>query len=828
MSCHLRRVRHPAAGLSTHGHECEATTVRFPTDLKIAKAFVEELVTMRGAKTAPNLLLNSHCPVCEFRQRCHAQAVQQENLSLLRGIGEKVIKRFERKGLFTLTQLAHTFRPRRKGKRSDRPNQQRNYALQALAIRDKTVYVLGAPKVPSGVVRIFLDLEGYPDEQFVYLIGMIVCDGDREECFSFWADNKDQEESIFERFITVVSRYDDPHIFSYGSYERAFLKRLRKHVHRKKPVDKVLDALVNVLSIIYEHFYFPTYSNGLKDIAGHLGFSWSDQSASGLQSFVWRSKWERTGEEGWKEKLLTYNLEDCQALRKVIDFLCVACAEMSTPRTARPPSGVEPRISGVQELDRLADTRRWSINKFFHADFEFVNRCAYFDYQRERIFLRTNKLRRTHAVKRPVRQNGRIRPSQKIVLTATKCPACGGTDLQSMKGQRIAGAFPKRKRAFDLVVSPSGIKRRVIECRAIGYRCSRCGHLFVPNRYRRLAKHSHALMSWAIYQYVAHNLSLNPLKEMFREFFGLTIGVQEIHEFKSLMARYYLPTYRKLLAKIISGPLLHVDETSVRLRVGNGYVWVFASLEEAVYMYKPTRQGDFLRGMLRGFKGVLISDFFAAYDSLICPQQKCIIHLMRDMNQQILDNPFDYELQSITQPFGGLLRGIMSTVDGHGLKSRYLNRHSRAVTEFFQFISKQSFRSEAATALQERLIRNQERLFTFIGRDGVPWNNNSAENAIKQFAYYREGTVGVMSEPGLSDYLVLLSIYQTCRYKQISFLKFLLAKQRDIDAFRAGKRTRRRFGIELYPKGYTPPHLVYLGKRVAAEAPRQRSDHPVA
>jgi hypothetical protein len=78
-------------------------------------------------------------------------------------------------------------------------------------------------------------------------------------------------------------------------------------------------------------------------------------------------------------------------------------------------------------------------------------------------------------------------------------------------------------------------------------------------------------MSWAIYQYVAHNLSLNPLKEMFREFFGLTIGVQEIHEFKSLMARYYLPTYRKLLAKIISGPLLHVDETSVRLRVGK---WV--------------------------------------------------------------------------------------------------------------------------------------------------------------------------------------------------------------------------------------------------------------
>jgi hypothetical protein len=117
------------------------------------------------------------------------------------------------------------------------------------------------------------------------------------------------------------------------------------------------------------------------------------------------------------------------------------------------------------------------------------------------------------------------------------------------------------------------------------------------------------------------------------------------------------------------------------------------------------------------------------------------------------------------------------------------------------------------------LIRHEDKLFTFTRYDCVPWNNNSAENAIKQFAYYREGTVGVMREPGLSDYLVLLSIYQTCRYRGISFLKFLLSKERDVDAFCAGKRKRRRQGVEIYPKGYTPPHLVFLGKR------RRPNDH---
>jgi len=68
-----------------------------------------------------------------------------------------------------------------------------------------------------------------------------------------------------------------------------------------------------------------------------------------------------------------------------------------------------------------------------------------------------------------------------------------------------------------------------------------------------------------------------------------------------------------------------------------------------------------------------------------------------------------------------------------------------------------------------------------------------------------------MKEAGLNDYLALPSIYQTCRYKGISFLKFLLSGERDIDAFCTRKRNRRRREqIELYPKGFTPPHLVRL------------------
>ena len=48
----------------------------------------------------------------------------------------------------------------------------------------------------------------------------------------------------------------------------------------------------------------------------------------------------------------------------------------------------------------------------------------------------------------------------------------------------------------------------------------------------------------------------------------------------------------------------------------------------------------------------------------------------------------------------------------------------------------------------------------------MSWSRSSGSTSWR-FAYYREDTVGTMREEGLNDYLVLLSIYQTCLYKGV-------------------------------------------------------------
>ena len=82
----------------------------------------------------------------------------------------------------------------------------------------------------------------------------------------------------------------------------------------------------------------------------------------------------------------------------------------------------------------------------------------------------------------------------------------------------------------------------------------------------------------------------------------------------------------------------------------------------------------FLKELLKDFHGILISDFYAGYDALPCPQQKCLIHLIRDLNNDLLNNQFNDEYNKIAAGFGQLLRTIIDTIDKYGLKKRNLKK----------------------------------------------------------------------------------------------------------------------------------------------------------
>jgi predicted RecB family nuclease len=82
--------RTPGCGVVWHGRSCRATRVRLGTDPRKAEKVLRDLQQMRGGDP-PRLLLNDHCQVCEFRQRCRTQASREDDLSRLRGMSEQEI-----------------------------------------------------------------------------------------------------------------------------------------------------------------------------------------------------------------------------------------------------------------------------------------------------------------------------------------------------------------------------------------------------------------------------------------------------------------------------------------------------------------------------------------------------------------------------------------------------------------------------------------------------------------------------------------------------------------------------------------------------------------
>lgn len=104
-------------------------------------------------------------------------------------------------------------------------------------------------------------------------------------------------------------------------------------------------------------------------------------------------------------------------------------------------------------------------------------------------------------------------------------------------------------------------------------------------------------------------------------------------------------------------------------------------------------------------------------------------------------------------------------------------------------------------------------MFTFLDHDGMPWNNNNAEHAIKRFAKYRRDANGKFTEASLREYLLLASVLETCEFNNVSVLDFLLSKQTTLSGlFKMAGRKVDPLSVlqseETSPEGNAPPNAI--------------------
>ena len=433
----------------------------------------------------------------------------------------------------------------------------------------------------------------------------------------------------------------------------------------------------------------------------------------------------------------------------------------------------------------VINSPKWGDTNYKISDFEKINRLGYFDYQRNKIYVRTNKkLRKIIKRSQKIRLNKSLKIDKKIKDYPDNCPVCNKKEFL-LKEKKV-------KLLIDLKFIRGGIKRSIEQVESGIFQCQNCETNFTSEKYSELLKHhynfkyGHNLMIWCMYEYVVHLNSYAKISNMLSDYYDLDISLWSIPNFKETIAHEYRTTYEELKEHLINGEIICADETKINIldSQSSAYVWVFTSMTTVIYLSKRTRKGDFLKEFLRSFNGILVSDFYSAYNSLDCLQQKCLVHLIRDLNNDLIKNQFDSDFQSFVIEFGKLLRKIIiETIDKYGLKKRHLGKHKNDVNKFFNtFIDKES-KSEILEKYQKRFRKYRKKLFLFLDYDGIPWNNNNAEHAIKPFAKYRRNIDGKLSEKTLSEYLVLLSIQQTCEYRGLNFLEFLKSREKSLENF---------------------------------------------
>jgi len=732
--------------------------------------------------TPPPLVLNKHCPLCPFQRLCYAQAEHEDNLSLLDGVTPRMIRQYEKKGLFTVKQLSYLFKPRKAKKRSRKPpTVTHKVELQALAIREHKIYLQDLPTLSRQPTELFLDMEGIPDRGRYYLMGLLVCQPETTAYHAFWADTDQDERQMWQQCVDTITQYPTAPVYHYGSFEPRALAQLAKRYGTN--AESVTTRLVNVNRYVYGKVYFPIRSNGLKDIGQYIGAQWTSPQASGLQSLVWRHHWERTRDATYRDELVLYNKEDCYALKLLLDEL----------------SRIALSAESLSEVD-FADKRKQpttEASEEIHNQFGAILRSAHFDYDKKKIRFQHNtrvyrskqerQEQQRYAARMGHQKQENIRRKVKRIIQVERgaaCPACGYTPLRPT--EEVVG-----RTIIDLVLTRSGVKKTLT--RYVGFKgyCIKCARIYAPPEIRKYGKHQldgHGFKSWVAHQRVALRLPYGSIVEAAAEYFGEKMNEGSIPGFIQDLGQYYLESEKGIIQTLLQSPFIHADETKISIQGVNQYVWVFTNGNYVIFKLTETREPTIIHELLKNYAGVLVSDFYPGYDSAPCQQQKCWVHLIRNLNSDLLESPFDAELERFAWEVKSLIVPVINDVHKYGLKKSILCKFKKDVDLFYKdSINDKDLKSDLAQKYQKLFIRYQGSLFTFLEHDGIPWHNNTAERAIRHVAKQRAISTSFYASV-MENYLVLLGIKQACRFQGKSFFKFLLSGETDLEKFEARKR----------------------------------------
>ena len=249
---------------------------------------------------------------------------------------------------------------------------------------------------------------------------------------------------------------------------------------------------------------------------------------------------------------------------------------------------------------------------------------------------------------------------------------------------------------------------------------------------------------------------------------NLTLSSGEIIALTHAVGQELQGAADQLLVTARGQEVVHQDETGWRQDGQNGYVWLTATDGAAAvrhYEFSLSRSHHVPQRLLGPrFQGVLVSDFYAAYNLLPGRHQRCWVHLLRDLHHLKDAHPESAESiawalavrQLYDEAQAWLAAHLTPTTEQRQQYYLQLQQRACALGQQHAFTA-----GHPCCALAKRLLRHQDELFQFVLVPGLPADNNLAERGLRPLVIMRKISGGSRSPHGTRTRLTLASLFAT-------------------------------------------------------------------
>jgi len=229
------------------------------------------------------------------------------------------------------------------------------------------------------------------------------------------------------------------------------------------------------------------------------------------------------------------------------------------------------------------------------------------------------------------------------------------------------------------------------------------------------------------------------------------------------VCKSFEPFYKAIEATLPSQSVLYADETYWKMDGDRWYIWAFCNQNISFFHADKSRAGSVPKGILGAdFEGLLHSDFYGVYNQFRYTQ-KCLVHYLRDIKNELKVNPNDPELKTIKQHIqaiikeGKLLQNIA--------KKKLREEGKQKLEEKLDDITKMTSDEHRAQVLINRIINYRDNLLNFIDHQDAESHNNLAERRIRPLVIFRKISFGNRSEEGARRLAILMTVMETCKLR---------------------------------------------------------------